>query len=221
MTSHGTSIASLGARIAQDLAASNALSTRINQLRADIAAGIPLPAKKVDLMERSNKDMVKDLIARLDKIENLGAKKTATDRELEQALNARLCVCDLHVQRLAELRDEEFSARMTKDFLEPEIAGKASLGKRKAKEPAKAAEEPVLEAVLQPNESTQSEHEEEPVEEVVVGSRAHEDEDEDADDQDRYPEEPEPDKSEWPLLYRILDVSPDLWFTDFQVAARL
>lgn len=68
MSSQGTNLADLRSLIARDLAASNELSSRIDQMRTDIAAGIPLPAKKVDLMERSNKDMTRDLVARLEKI---------------------------------------------------------------------------------------------------------------------------------------------------------
>jgi hypothetical protein len=102
---------SLNSLVATDLAASNELAERITQLRLDIANGKPLPPKKVDLTERSNRDMVKDLVSRVEKIET-SAELDATDRETLQALNARLAVCDLQAMRLAELRDLEVGARM-------------------------------------------------------------------------------------------------------------
>ena len=99
--------------IARDLAASNEVAARITQLRLDIEDGKPLPSKKVNLMEQSNKDMTKDLVLRVEKIES-AANIEAADRELLQALNARLAVCDLQAMRLAELRDLEFFATGTK-----------------------------------------------------------------------------------------------------------
>lgn len=108
--------------IAQDLAASNELAARITQLRQDIGHGKPLPPKKVDLMEQSNKDMTKDLVARVEKVES-AANLNAADREMLQALSARLAICDLQAMRLAELRDLELIARGTKEkvFLDAEV----------------------------------------------------------------------------------------------------
>jgi hypothetical protein len=116
-----TSTAELKALIARDLAASNELAERISQLRIEIAEGKPLPPKNVDLMERSNKDMTKDLVLCVEKIES-ASPLDVTDREMLQALNARLAVCDLHAMRLAELRDVELTARSTmwKEPLESE-----------------------------------------------------------------------------------------------------
>jgi hypothetical protein len=111
--SRETSTSDLKSLIAADLAASNELAARITQLRLDIADGKPLPDKKVDLMERSNKDMTKDLVSRVEKIESSADALDATDREMLQALNARLAVCDLQAMRLAELRDVEVMARST------------------------------------------------------------------------------------------------------------
>ena len=110
--SHETSTEELKALIAHDLAASNELANRIEQLRIDVAEGKPLPSKKVDLVERSNKDMTKDLVSRIEEIESTSTLD-AMDREMLQALNARLAVCDLQAMRLAELRDVEFTARST------------------------------------------------------------------------------------------------------------
>lgn len=216
MSSQGTNLADLRSLIARDLATSNELSARIDQMRADIAAGIPLPAKKVDLMERSNRDMTKDLVSRLEKLENL-LEKSATDREMEQALNARLYACDLHADRLATLRDLEHSARGNGEFLEPEVFKRAKAGNSKVK----SADEAVLEPVQEPSTLGQNkrEQDEEPVEELSVG-HGHDFEADDADD-DEESEEPEVDKSAWPLLYRILDVDPETWAAGFQKAADL
>lgn len=133
---------------------------------------------------------------------------------MEQALNARLYVCDLHADRLATLRDLEHSARGNGEFLEPEVLKKARAGSSKVK----ALDEPVLEPVLQPSTPGQDtrEQDEEPVEELPVG-RGHDSDADDADDE----EEPEVDKSGWPLLYHILDVDPETWAADFQKAADL
>ena len=188
--SHETNTAELKALIARDLAASNELADRISQLRIDIAEGKPLPSKKVDLMEQSNRDMTKELVSRVEKIES-GPDLDATDREMLQALNARLAVCDLQTMRLAELRDVEVTARSTmqKEAAEPE-----------AKSDAGAAEHDA------------DEH-------SAHGGDGHEDEEENATESDRdsasagktgseYSDEPEIDKSHWPLLYQIMDVDP-------------
>jgi hypothetical protein len=117
-------LAEMHSLIARDLAASNDLAARITQLRHDIAEGKPQPPKKVDLLERSNKDMTKELVLRVERIESLPAGSLgATDREMLQALDSRLAVCDLQAMRLAELRDLEFTARNTKEraYLEAEV----------------------------------------------------------------------------------------------------
>jgi hypothetical protein len=57
--------------------------------------------------------MTKDLVSRVEKIESSVEALDATDREMLQALNARLAVCDLQAMRLAELRDVEVMARGT------------------------------------------------------------------------------------------------------------
>lgn len=55
-------------------------------------------------MEASNKDMTRDVVRRIERIESQG-HKTSSDREMLQALNARLSVCDQQQMRLTELRD--------------------------------------------------------------------------------------------------------------------
>ena len=125
--SHETNTAELKALIARDLAASNELADRVSQLRIDIAEGKPLPSKKVDLMEQSNRDMTKELVSRVEKIEST-PDLDATDREMLQALNARLAVCDLQAMRLAELRDVEVTARSTMHKESPEPKAKFDAG---------------------------------------------------------------------------------------------
>jgi len=196
--SRETNIAELKALIAHDLAASNELADRISQLRIDIAEGKPLPSKKVDLMERSNKDMTKDLVSHVEKIES-GSDLDATDREMLQALNARLAVCDLQAMRLAELRDVEVSARSTmkKEALEPD-----------AKSDTNAAEHDAVEDDIDEHAAHVEDEEEigENDSDSASGSKTH----------SEYSDEPEIDKSHWPLLYQIMDVDPETLDRDIE-----
>jgi hypothetical protein len=64
-------IAEMHSLIARDLAASNEVAKRITQLRQDIADGKPQPSKKFDLLERSNKNMTKELVLRVERIESV------------------------------------------------------------------------------------------------------------------------------------------------------
>jgi hypothetical protein len=199
--SRETSTSDLKSLIAADLAASNELAARITQLRLDIADGKPLPDKKVDLMERSNKDMTKDLVSRVEKIESSADALDATDREMLQALNARLAVCDLQAMRLAELRDVEVMARSTQ---------------QKASE----QDEVKLEkSVAEPEEEVVGErkpHDEKDVEEVGEHDSISASDSKDEDSGSEYFEECEIDKSGWPLLYRIMDVDPDTMNSDIE-----
>lgn len=193
-TSHETSTTELRALIVHDLAASNKLADRISQLRIDIAEGKPLPPKKVDLMERSNKETTKDLVSRVEMIES-ASPLDATDREMLQALNARLAVCDLHAMRLAELRDVEVTARSTrkKEPLEPQ---------------AKSA---VIKAEDDDGEhAVHVEYEEEATGENDSDSATA------SETNSEYPDEPGIDKSHWPLLYRIMDVDPETLDRDIE-----
>jgi len=186
--SHETSTEELRALIARDLAASNELAERISQLRVDIAEGKPMPSKKVDLMERSNKDMTKDLVNRVEGIES-ASELDATDREMLQALNARLAVCDLQAMRLAELRDVEFTARSTKQ-----------------KEP----QEPLVKSDAGVAEHNAGEHTIHVADEDEAASEY------ESDTGSEYSDEPEIDKSDWPLLYRIMDIDPDTLNRDIE-----
>jgi hypothetical protein len=189
-----TSTAELKALIARDLAASNELAERISQLRIEIAEGKPLPPKNVDLMERSNKDMTKDLVLCVEKIES-ASPLDVTDREMLQALNARLAVCDLHAMRLAELRDVELTARSTmwKEPLESE-----------AKSAVNEAEDDAGEhtAHVEDEEEQGGENDSE----SASASETH----------SEYTEEPKIDKSHWPLLYCIMDVDPETLDRDIE-----
>jgi hypothetical protein len=201
--SRETSTSDLKSLIAADLAASNELASRITQLRLDIADGKPLPDKKIDLMERSNKDMTKDLVSRVEKIESSVEALDATDREMLQALNARLAVCDLQAMRLAELRDVEVMARGTQ---------------RKAAEQhevklEKSEVEPE-EHLPPPGERTS--HDEDDVEGTGEHGSDSASDSEDKDSGSEYFEDCEIDKSGWPLLYQILDVDPDTMTSDIE-----
>ncbi|KAK6442881.1 hypothetical protein LTR95_000896 [Oleoguttula sp. CCFEE 5521] len=200
--SHGTSLTDLRALIVVDITASNSLQARIAQLEDDLAAGKSIPDKKVNLMERSNKDIVRDLVARLEQIEGLD-NLTATDREMMQALNARLAVCDLHAMRLAKLRDLEFQARGTQEFLEAEALPAPRSKSKSTAKPQQEDLEPLLRPAT-PEEATQThtDEDEEADEELPTSHHTAEDGEE---EQAEAEEEAEPDKSTWPLLYQIID----------------
>lgn len=192
---HELDAAELRSLIARDLEASNDLATRITQLRQDISEGKPLPPKKIDIMERSNKDMTKDLMLRIEKME--GAEGlTAIDREMLQALNARLAVCDMQTMRLAELRDLETAARGEKmrEFLEVDAEAEAQVPLSPKQEfEAMPVDEDA--ANLEAHETDQG---------SSVGRHDNSSDNSDADDTD----DSEPDESSWPLLYRIMGVDP-------------
>lgn len=87
-----------------DMAASDELQMRIDQVRWELKGGIGLQESTVETMENLNKDMTKDLVNHIEKIERSGAP-TPLDREMLQALSARLALCDRQGMELAELRD--------------------------------------------------------------------------------------------------------------------
>ena len=204
-------LAEIHSLIARDLAASNDLAARITRLRQDIAEGKPQPQKKVDLLERSNKDMTKELVLRVERIESLPAGSLgATDREMLQALDSRLAVCDLQAMRLAELRDLEFAARNIKEraYLEAEVNEGSDV----------AGQEPVGDlAIGHTSKHTvdvldcdTNEHTHHP-DGSHYGSEKSE-----ADSTTEDLDEPAIDKSAWPLLYRIMDVDPSTSAADIQ-----
>jgi hypothetical protein len=152
-------------------------------------------------MERSNKNMTKDLVSRVEKIEGSPDALDATDREMLQTLNARLAVCDLQAMMLAELRDVEVMARSTqqKASEQPEV------------KPDTSAAEPEEEIV-----GEHKPHYEKDVEEVGEHDSDSASGSEDEDSGSEYFEECEIDKSGWPLLYRIMDVDPDTMNSDVE-----
>lgn len=193
-SSHETNTAELKALIARDLAASNELADRISQLRIDIAGGKPLPSKKVDLMERSNRDMTKELVNRVEKIESAAALD-ATDREMLQALNARLAVCDLQAMRLAELRDVEVTARSTmkKEPAEPETKSQVGGTEHDADDHS---------ALVEDGDEDTGENDSDSAPDSEAPSECS--------------DEAEIDKSNWPLLYKIMDVDPETLDRDIE-----
>jgi hypothetical protein len=202
-------LAGMHSLIARDLAASNELATRIAQLRKDISEGKPQTPKKVDLLERSNKDMTKELVLRVERIESVPVGSLeATDREMLQALSARLAVCDLQAMRLAELRDLEFTARNTKDsaYLEAEVNGgfRATVHEPE-EELAIGSKHAVEEFDCDTQESKHRQH---------AQHDGFESSEEDSIEEDF--EEPPIDKTAWPLLYRIMDVDPGTSAADIQ-----
>jgi len=204
-------IAEMHSLIARDLAASNDVAKRITQLRQDIADGKPQPSKKFDLLERSNKDMTKELVLRVERIESVpvGTLKAA-DREMLQALNSRLAVCDLQAMRLAELRDLEFTAKNTKEraYLDAEVNEGSSVAGQEPEEElsiGRASKHSVGEI---DSNTKKTEHQNDVPHDVSESSE------EDAISEDW--EELAVDKSAWPLLYRIMNVDPSTSAADIQ-----
>lgn len=112
----GLNIRELRQIIKVDREASTKLEVRITKVRQDIKNGRRLPEKTVEKMESLNKDMTKELVQHIEKIEEQKVL-TTTDRELLQALNAQLAICDRSGMQLAELRDleQELHRRQRKD----------------------------------------------------------------------------------------------------------
>lgn len=158
-------------------------------------------------MEQSNKDMTKDLVSRVEKIES-AANLDATNREMLQALNARLAVCDLQAMRLAELRDLEFVARGTKEreFLEAEGIPCATVESEEELSPGHGPirkTEGGEDFVFVPREQN--------AESSFDGSNFG-----DEKPGSEYSDEPQIDKSRWPLLYRIMNVDPETMAIDME-----
>lgn len=114
----GLNICELRQIIQVDREASTKLQVRISKVRQDIKNGrrLHVPEKTVEKMESLNKDMTKELVQHIEKIEEQKVL-TTTDRELLQALNAQLAICDRAGMQLAELRDleQELHRKQRKD----------------------------------------------------------------------------------------------------------
>lgn len=203
-TSAGHSIADLRALAERDLEASNELQVRIERLRKDIADGKKLPKKKIDLMEVSNKDMTKELVTRIEQIE--ANTTTATDREMLQALNARLTVCDIQAMRLAELRELEREARGDKhEYLEEEDRGQKHTPTAVLTEAAPHHDE----ANLQKEGPTAVEQYDEEIHVSGLHNTQNYLSDEDVDSHESDDDTRSlPDMSNWATPYRILGIDP-------------
>lgn len=138
-------------------------------------------------MERSNKDVTKDLVARIEETETK-EELTASEREVEKLLNERLIVFDFLAMKLAELRDLEFQVRGEgrREVLKDEVELGAKSGGDDGSERADTA------AVKESGRGR-------------IASVDSTSDRSDAEDED----DPEPDESTWPLLYRILGVDPN------------
>lgn len=213
MCSAGLSIEDLRQLVKKDLAASNELQDRIDQIRA---SGVPPNSKELSLMGVEHKQIGRDLVFRIDQIEQQ-KNLTAADRNMLQALTARLGVHDLQSARIAELGD----SRTPKEWLEAEVVPKIVRPSFKTRSESShsqnqtaAKTQPLLEPVLAPSEAFKSEAEVSALMPLYPRDESDvEDEDQDnasvedgsSDDEEEY----EFDKSSWPLLYRILDIDPD------------
>ncbi|KAK5126240.1 hypothetical protein LTR85_010475 [Meristemomyces frigidus] len=122
MSSAGLSIADLKDLVQQDIQDSQQMQSHIDELRTVIAEGRTIPdVHALQDLESKGRKMLKDLIIRIDKIEDQDSL-TATDREMLQALNARQVVCDKQIMQIVEFRDLHWQAR-GKDYYpeNPEI----------------------------------------------------------------------------------------------------
>ncbi|KAK4549046.1 hypothetical protein LTR36_007502 [Oleoguttula mirabilis] len=252
MSSAGLSITDLKELVQQDIQTSQALQRRIDAIRTAIAEGTTIPDDNVIDLESESKKMLKDLIVRIEEIEEQPSL-TATDRETLQALNARQVVCDKQVMQLAEFRDLQWQA-LGRDYYKAEYeslelekrleagtkaqmyrkmpvpvsvpeqkpvsrGGQASGGAPTCAVKASTAAGPSMESVAEPVDSrdigaapyaaspathpAHAAHDESFVEVMYEGDEG---EGEDGGVEDE--EDEEPDKTTWPLCYRILNVDP-------------
>ncbi|QIX00562.1 hypothetical protein AMS68_006079 [Peltaster fructicola] len=203
-TSTGHSIADLKELVKRDQHTSNDLQSRIEQLRQDIKDGKKLPKKKIDLMEVSNKDMTKELVSRIEEIE--ATDMTATDREMLQALNARLAVCDAQAMRLAELRELEREARGEHhEFLDEELLTPPHV--------QRSVSAPAVPGIVEETEHFEDIETDErrPHMAPMHSSVQHYGDDEEHDHLvESYASiDSESDASGWPCPYRVLGINPD------------
>lgn len=229
------SITNLKDLVRKDIDESNELQTRIDALAKSIAEGKDFPKLAFHMMEQSNAATCKDLIRRMEKIEDQPGKLTPTDKEMLQALTARLAICDKHASRLIEFRDLEIRAHGIPETIVPDSelprnARARSLAKKL--EESEERPQPLLEKidediVAMPSPSAFAApsslptpggplHHEDVGSSRVVDGREIEtvehascpDEDYDVSDFSDEGAWSEPDRSSWPLLYQIVDVNP-------------
>jgi len=233
MITTGTSTTELRVLIKQDTLESEHLQTRITQLRHDILAGIPMARGNVlSDVELQAKKMSKGLARRIEEIEEKDIR-TATDREYLQALNARQVVWDRQIMQAAELRELMFEAlkgpRRT-------VAGGGDHGTRNAVQDADTkSAAPAVEMLVDigaPNTASVFDNAAldarnvlstaaafEPVfarQAIASTDDPHEVEHHSEPEGTEDDEPPEPDRSAWPICYRILDIDPATEPRDFE-----
>ncbi|KAK1064098.1 hypothetical protein LTR33_012154 [Friedmanniomyces endolithicus] len=233
MSTTGTSTTELRALVKRDTLESEHLQTRITQLRHDILAGIPMAQGNVlSDVELQAKKMSRDLARRIEAIEDKDAR-TATDREYFQALNARQVVWDRQIMQAAELRELMFEA--LKGPRGAGAGGKDQGNRKPVQVDAEKSAAPVVEmlvnvgapvtasvfgtAAINARNQVGTAAAIEPVlarqaitspEDPQDGERHSESEDAEEDEQS------EPDRSTWPICYRMLDIDPDTEPRDFE-----
>lgn len=219
----GVSIGDLRELVKTDLRASNELQQRIDQLHEDANEGRS-PSINQALMGIEHKRIGKDLVLHIEQIEAQG-DLAKDDREMLQQLTARLAIHDLQSARLAQYRDLQLAGgrQRPREWLEtekhPSEAQPSSSRKRRS-----TNTEPILEPWAGLNTSPSSTVTPQPMpagtttEDVFpkrstfAGEQAEYDEDGDSDSDDQaeyYDEEPNVNKSTWPLLYRIIGIDPE------------
>lgn len=212
--------------IERDIEYSEQLQKRIDEVHKDIIDG-KAPEDKIDLMESTHKEVTRDLVHQVDRIEDAG-NLTATDREMLQALNARLVVLDKLAMRLAELRDVRMMHRGENPWDETIKGIEPMPGRSKhimrgnsttSREPETELEGPRTTTLAEPETSAGS------VDQRDTGEASHampeqglatvNDEHDSPESEiageapsDEHVEDDDVRDTEWPLLYKILDVDP-------------
>ncbi|KAK3677249.1 hypothetical protein LTR78_002787 [Recurvomyces mirabilis] len=256
-----TNTAELRELIKQDVEESRELQTQIDRLRSDLEQGSAPPEGNVlGHIESQSKKMSKELARRIEQIEEI-PKKSASDREFLQALNARQVAWDRQIMQISEIADLMYEARKgavkeggdREEFLEheqksskhgkqtfdgeattaavtvmpvpgadqplpsvPTVAAKANPGSSSSEEAASNISERGSGSVVDdPEESPDYEDEFDEGEEYGEDNEFDEGDDYYEDEE----EEIEPDRSHWPLCYRILDITPETPAADMEVAA--
>jgi hypothetical protein len=223
MSSAGLSIDELRTLIKRGLDASNDLQARIDRLQQDVAEGKTPDTDATSLMSTEHKRIGKDLVLRIEQIEDQG-RLDATDRTMLQALTARLSVHDLQSARLAQYRDLQLKDGEDK-YREWLVSDELPSGSRNVVGEGRSANAlPVQEPVV--TLDTHHPQDEQPsvptMQNVVFPSRNEssiagmDDHDEELlavnsgqdDPTDVLETYNAPDKSTWPLLYRIVDLDP-------------
>lgn len=220
MSLTGTNTAELRELIKQDIEDSRELQIQIDKLQYDLEQGnAPRDDNVLGPIESQSKKMSKELARRIEEIEDI-PQKSASDREFLQALNARQVAWDRQILQIREMADLIYEARTrgygeAADSLREEETDKEQL--LSAPGPSAA----VLETGSTGSEEAGSNTSEcgsgsvaDGPEEAVYDNelqQSNEDVgyDEDFVNYEADEEDIEPDKSKWPLCYRVLDIDPE------------